>query len=262
MAIAEAKAAKWYSALEQILCSKKCDSTKAEKMAGRLSFTVTLAGNRIGRAFVKPFYAQVHSPLFNDGISHLMKRACRFFKEYLLLGVTSKRSARSVRRHINIWSDAAGVSGVVAFVAFIPEVGWLWSRWVTPWGTLDSLLERSDNQIQYQELAGVILSLHTLRRWIAGNLVTMWQDNQAVLHALLGGGSHGPEVNAVVGRFWIQVAVHDCAVRIGRVESRANLADGPSRNFLSWVHSLRATFIEPDVPYWLVNPWLDPLCHE
>ena len=34
----------------------------ALKMAGRLGFSVTLAADRVGRAFIRPFHAQGHAP--------------------------------------------------------------------------------------------------------------------------------------------------------------------------------------------------------
>ena len=89
---------------------------------------------------------------------------------------------------------------------------------------------------------------------------TFWQDNNAILHALLKGGSKAPEVNAVIGRAWLTSAELDCAIRIGRVESRCNVADSVSRNDLGWVTVLQAEFVEPVVPDWLLNPWMDPLC--
>ena len=36
---------------------------EAARLAGRLSFAVTVSGNKVGRAYVKPFHAQSHAPL-------------------------------------------------------------------------------------------------------------------------------------------------------------------------------------------------------
>ena len=60
------KIAKWVLVLERILRDLRLSAEEASNMAGRLSFAVTAAGNKVGRAFIKPFYAQVYSPLSGD----------------------------------------------------------------------------------------------------------------------------------------------------------------------------------------------------
>ena len=80
------------------------------------------------------------------------------------------------------------------------------------------------------------------------------------MHSVLSGRSHAAEVNAVVGQLWLLTAKLDVSLRLGRVESKANIADGPSRDNFEWVHALGAQFVEPIVPEWLADPWVDPIC--
>ena len=61
--VADDKADKWKAILVELLESGTCSVTDAASMAGRLSFIVTTAGNRVGRAFIKPFHAQQFSPM-------------------------------------------------------------------------------------------------------------------------------------------------------------------------------------------------------
>ena len=61
--------------------------------------------------------------------------------------------------------------------------------------------------------------------------LSMGPDNQSVLHAIVGGGAQAPEVNAVVRNFGKLVVAAESAIKGGRVESRANLADGQPRTF-------------------------------
>ena len=63
MVVAKEKAALWASDLEAALETRTMKDWLAEKMAGRLSFAVTASGLRVGRAFVKPFYAQAYAPM-------------------------------------------------------------------------------------------------------------------------------------------------------------------------------------------------------
>lgn len=48
--------------MQQMLDSNSLTPTNSSKMAGRFSFSATVSGNRVGRACIKPFYAQAHSP--------------------------------------------------------------------------------------------------------------------------------------------------------------------------------------------------------
>ena len=48
MHIEEAKAERWKACLQQIVNEAKCSPELASKMAGRLSFTVSVAANRVG----------------------------------------------------------------------------------------------------------------------------------------------------------------------------------------------------------------------
>ena len=255
IAVAEDKAAKWDKDLSDILENQCCDPVKAGKMAGRLSFLVTTAADKIGRAYIRPFYAQSAEPLAGNAASPLMSRSASFFRHYLRSGFARRFNPRMCREHINCWSDAAGSTRVVAAVIYIPSVGWRWTCWKPPDGVFKSLLVRNDEQIGFQELAGVILCLRTFRHWLCGQLVTMWNDNQGVLHSILSGSGLAPEINACVARLWILVAKMQLGFRIGRVESKANVADGPSRLDLEWMENLGAVWTDAEVPSWLLDPW-------
>ena len=123
MHIEEAKAERWKACLQQIVNEAKCSPELASKMAGRLSFTVSVAANRVGRAFIKPFYAQQHAPLKAEAVSCLLAWACQWFIHYL------PRRPRAVRRGITprpllvSWQDAAGASRWVA--AVVQTDGWI-----------------------------------------------------------------------------------------------------------------------------------------
>ena len=45
------------------------------------------------------------------------------------------------------------------------------------------------------------------------------------------GGGGGPESNTAVGRLWLELAAASVDLHVARVESGANPADGPTRDF-------------------------------
>ena len=99
--VLEGKAAKWSLDLARILDLVICDPGLSGKLAGRLSFLVTLAADRIGRAYVKPFHAQCSAPLPGDTALPYLLRACQFFLSYLRAGYTTRLSSSVVRSHVN-----------------------------------------------------------------------------------------------------------------------------------------------------------------
>ena len=100
------------------------------------------------------------------------------------------------------------------------------------------------------------LTLTTFKRGLQNQLLTGWQDNQGVLLVVLSGGGRSPEVNATVARIWLLLSEMRCGARFGGVESRSNVADGPSRDDLVWMQRLGARYVEPEVLDWLIDPWL------
>ena len=77
------KAARWARMLEAVVATGVMDPGQASKIAGRLSFAVTASAGKVGRAFVRPFFAQAHDPLPGNRASPQLMRACEWFVHYL-----------------------------------------------------------------------------------------------------------------------------------------------------------------------------------
>ena len=67
--VAPAKSQKWIRLLQVLIDTMVCDAESASKHAGRLGFAVTVAADKVGRAFTKPFYAQAISPMAGNRVS-------------------------------------------------------------------------------------------------------------------------------------------------------------------------------------------------
>ena len=80
----------------------------------------------------------------------------------------------------------------------------------------------------------------------------------SVLHAVTKGAGGGPEVHLLIGRLWLELAEGQVDLRVGRVESRANVSDGPSRDDLSLIALLKAMWVEPVLPEWVFQFWEGP----
>ena len=85
-----------------------------------------------------------------------------------------------LRPHARIWTDAAGVSRIIAAVVCINGT-WLWTRIVLPQSVWDSFLVRGDNQIGMQELLAIPLALSTFRNELSDAVATdMWTMRESL----------------------------------------------------------------------------------
>ena len=80
-AIAEKKAVKWADLLMKAVQENRLEWDEAAKMADRLSAAVTAAHDKVGRAYIKPFFAQAYQPL--PHMSATLIRASHWWAQYL-----------------------------------------------------------------------------------------------------------------------------------------------------------------------------------
>ena len=90
---------------------------------------------------------------------------------------------------------------------------------------------------------------------MAGAVVTIYTDNQGCLHGTLKGSSASAEMNIIIARFWMGCAAQSVAVVLRRVESKANLADGPTRYNETIFQKYNAQEVQPQLPSWTFDLW-------
>ena len=155
------------------------------------------------------------------------------------------------------WTDAAGASRWLAAVVFARGY-WHWTRVLLPQEVWDSLLCRQDDQISAQELLAVPLAYASFPDLLRGCLLLLFVNNQGVLGSMLRGSAGAPDLNAAVGQVWLDIASAGIGLHVARVESRANVADGPTRDDFSVLTRLGAVFREPCLPEWVHDLWAFP----
>ena len=62
-------------------------------------------------------------------------------------------------------------------------------------------------------------------------------------------------MNMCIGKLWLDIAASSLGLHVVRVESKANLADGPTRESLGQLEALNAHFVEPKLPKWVYDIW-------
>ena len=252
------KASKYRLQLKELLELQHLSPGDASKLAGRLSFAVTVSGCRVGRAYIKPFYAQAHSPTAPNTVSTRLLQSARWFHAYLEKCPFSVRRVRTEHAAQCItWSDAAGATKWVAAIASV-QGQYFWTRLKTPDDVWEQLLDRGDFQIGFQELLGLLLAWGTFGHLLKGACWLAFVDNDGVLHAVMKGGGGGPESFACIGHLWLDLAEAQVDLHVGRVESAANPADGPTRDSLALLQRMKAVWMQPRLPSWVQQFWSMP----
>ena len=139
-------------------------------------------------------------------------------------------------------NDPVGVQFLSHEVAVFPE---LWAQ----------LKDRLDQNIGIQECLAVILGCFAWFEDLAGVAITIYVDNEAVRYSLIKGTSKSPEVAAISARFCQLVATQRWGVLIRRVESKANVADGPFRKHWDVIREIHVEWARPVMPRWVFDLW-------
>ena len=146
------------------------------------------------------------------------------------------------------------VSMVLCVFFLLVDEAWHYSTAVVPEAIISQLLPRRDLQIGLFELLAPILAIGTWPEFFSEVIWSAWIDNQGVLGALKG-SELSDDMNFLLGELWLFLANAGSARFVERVESKANVADGPTRHDLSFVSRSRAVFREPRWPEWTQAVW-------
>ena len=85
--------------------------------------------------------------------------------------------------------------------------------------------------------------------------MTLAIDNLGVVGNLIAGRSSAADHNAAIAQVWLDIAAMNVAPHFLKVDTACNLADGPTREDLSLIQRLGATWLEPRWPAWAMDFW-------
>ena len=111
----------------------------------------------------------------------------------------------------------------------------------------------SEQRINECEALAALLGICAFGHILGGCDILHFIDSAAAEGSLVKGLSKSRTLSAIPGVYWTQVSLRHAAVWIGRVPSKLNIADGPSRGDLSEVSAhgwARAVAWLPDPEAW------------
>jgi hypothetical protein len=152
----EEKQLKWLRDVSVALDTSTLCATKAEKLAGRLSFAAQNAFHRLGRAMLRPIYQQQHKPLRKGALRPLLEMSLAWWQRVLShrLWQTKRLGIRS--DVVDIFCDAASTPARLAAV-YMGKAEIAYTEWTPPAQLLLELEPRRDQQICALELMAIAL---------------------------------------------------------------------------------------------------------
>ena len=255
VSLEQSKALQWLECMLKALQEEELAEELAAKMAGRLQWCLSASRSRAGRSYLKALFAQANKPLPFGAMSSRLKAACRWICDYLRLRPASVyKTLNETRDHTISWSDASGEDRWLAVVLLVDGRFW-WTRCQVQQKLIDIFLPREDSYIGLLELLAPLLAWATFGAELRNKLWTAYIDNQGVLHNLLKGTAASEEANYLVGRLWLELAEAETHIFVQRVESKSNIADGPTRASTDYIKKLNAMWRAPVLPAWIEDIW-------
>jgi len=139
------KAAKWAAQISGAVESLHCDSGTAQKLAGRLNFATQHLFHKLGKAMIKPIYAQK-----TTGSGRVGPRLLEALKWWLMVlqhNITEHRAwQHSDSRVCRLFVDAASIPAWLAAVLFV-DGQVIYTDAKPTQQILDQLAARNDKQI-------------------------------------------------------------------------------------------------------------------
>ena len=152
------------------------------------------------------------------------------------------------------WSDASGAGRkLCAVVRHQEQYFYTWC--VMPQWLEVQLIPRDDHFIGAQEMVAVLLTLSTFEDLLEGRCWSAFVDNDGVLAGILKATCRSPETGLCIGWLWKKITVLQIGFMGWRVESKANVADGPTRGNFEEMLQLKALFRPAVWPAWLEDLW-------
>ena len=239
------KAEKWVAIIDAALQTSFLDSGSAMKLAGKLMWATQHLFHRVGRAMIRPIYAQKKT---RDGVvGSRLKAALLWWRDVLSERVSETRPwVLSDSPPCHIFVDAASTPPRCAAVLAI--AGRLWYTDVQPSTELmGQFLVRRDKQIMTLEILAIIVALSTFDEMLRSRKVIVYSDNVGAEHATEKGSCKAADHNLLVHEIWTHALRSRIHLWLERVPSAENISDSPSRFEYEMLEELGATWVRPSI---------------
>ena len=254
--------------IDQILNSGELSPAVAASIVGKFGFLCSTLFGKVGRCCTAALRHRQYSTAYQRSITPALHVSLQLMKQFLV-SCPDRELKLSHERPLLMYTDASDVPGrfpqrLLGAVLFDPiDKSLVFSSWPVADAIVSRWLQKESYMGQLELLAAPF-AFSTWQDRIQNRSLILFIDNDSAAASLVKGYSPKVDSGAIVGEFWLlaaQLRVHVC---IDRVESKSNLADGPSRNQFdeikglggSWTSPRTGAFGEPisSLPSWFGTP--------
>ena len=252
-------------ACREVLCSGRLSSGAAASLRGKLYFAATTAYGRVGRAALQPILQRQERGSERNSLTPAMVRSLSFF--ITLLNHMPDREITLGSQGsppVLVWSDASWESGVgrLGFVVYDPASDTFYeSDSMIPQYILDFFIKKKQKIGQCEILAATAV-YSSLPEILRGRRVIHFIDNTSAISCLLHGYSGKPDSALLVNAFHLYNAGLKADIHFEYVESKANVADLPSRGMFEYLRCQRPGGLAAqrvEFAFHSESTWLGPL---
>eukprot|EP00435_Cladocopium_sp_Y103_P061120 s489_g22.t1 len=237
------------SMIDSVLSSESLSPAMAASLVGKFSFLCSTLFGKVGRCCTGPVRQRQYSSSKWEGLSHTLVASLRLMKFFLLTSPARELSLSSASPVI-LYTDASDVPtrtpqrllGAVLYDPLSNEL--LFSNLEVPTSVVSKWLPRKSFMGQLELLAAPF-AFDTWRNRLEQREIILFCDNDSAGANLVKGYSPIVDSTSIVGEFWLLVSALRAHVYIDRVESKSNLADGPSRGDFTEVLALGGIWSSP-----------------
>ena len=235
--------------INQVLTSGQLSAALAASLVGKFGFLCSTLFGKVGRCCTGPLRKRQYSQHKFQGLTPDIRWSLNMMLAFLEY-CPSRELALKDTPPIVLYTDASDVPGrqpqrLVGAVLFIPDSHQLmYSTEEVPHSMVQSWRPRKSYMGQL-ELVAPLWALELWSQQLQERSVLLYVDNDSAATNLVKGYSPQPDSSNLVGAFWLTAAKLKLHIYIDHVESKSNIADGPSRNSFAEVIRLGGTWTPP-----------------
>lgn len=251
--LSEEKREKWRRELEEVLLADRLNSSRALKIAGKLSFAAVYSFMGIGRTMLWSVFREHYDPSRCRGLSVDLREALSWWVNALSSGFPRTIVLGQPMEVVEMFCDAR--SSPPRLSAVVCAGGY---RGFTDWEpdelTMRQFEKRRDGQITSLELLAVALGLATFSSRFTGRMVRVWVDNTGCEHMTRRQSGRSKDHNDLVRAMWMSALRNRHGLWVERVGTHDNIADDPSREDYASMQVLGAEWVMPFLEPALLRP--------
>ena len=241
--------------LISLICKVEKDNylppTLAASIVGKFGFLCSTLFGKVGRCCTASIRARQYSNSSDYTLNDPIKVSLALMKIFVQHCEPRRATVKHPEPPIIIYTDASDVPQrasdryVLGAVLIDPTDATLeYTYWSVPQDIVDKWAFRETYMSQLEVLAGP-LAMATWSKKLHQKQVIHFIDNSSAASTLVKGYSPTVDNSPLIGEYWLTAAKYAIEIYIERVESKSNVADGPSRLEFSLMQSLQARYVSP-----------------